>query len=112
MGKAQNPDEVANKTHRNPEPFFSEIDRAKRVKLIREISERERISERPCVDGCLLTNMKVTKDSFPRVNMVGKQVQSPRRLLTRLLCYVARYPREASMIITILEMEGLVAPEK
>ena len=78
MGKAQNPDSHVTKRIEIPEALlFGEIDRRqKRVKLIREISERERISERTLRRWLFAYEHEGYQGLIPKSKHGGKQSSS------------------------------------
>ncbi len=112
MGKAQNPDEVATKRIEILSPLlFGEIDRAKRAQLIREISEREQISERTLRRWLFAYDHEGYQGLLPKSKHGGKASSVTEEIVDQAVMLRREVPtRSIRQIITILEMEGLVAP--
>lgn len=113
MGKAQNPDDVATKRIGILGPLlYGEVDTAKRTQLIREISEREEISQRTLRRWLFAYEHEGYKGLLPKSNpRGGKSSSVTEEILDEAVMLRREVPtRSVRQIITILEMEGLVAP--
>lgn len=115
MGKAQNPDDVATKRIGILGPLlYGEVDTAKRTQLIREISEREEISQRTLRRWLFAYEHEGYKGLLPKSNpRGGKSSSVTEEILDEAVMLRREVPtRSVRQIITILEMEGLVPPDK
>ena len=113
MGKARNPDGVAEKRIQVLGPLlYGGVDRAKRVMLMREISEREGISERTLRRWLFSYEHEGYQGLLPKSNPYGGKAGSvTEEVVDQAVMLRREVPtRSIRQIITILEMEGLVAP--
>ncbi|NLM78695.1 MAG: transposase [Ruminococcaceae bacterium] len=112
MGKTHNPDDVATKRIEILGPLlYGEVDPGKHTLLLKQISEREHISERTLrrwlfsyqhegYQGLLPKSKPGNSNSSVTESIVDEAVMLRREVPTRSI----------RQIITILEMEGLVEP--
>ncbi len=113
MGKAQNPDDVAARRIQILGPLlYGGVDRAKRVMLMREISEQEGISERTLRRWLFSYEHGGYQGLLPKSNPYGGKTSSvTEEIVDQAVMLRREVPtRSIRQIITILEMEGLVAP--
>lgn len=113
MVKAQNPDDVAQKRIQILGPLlYGEVDRAKRIMLMREISEKEGVSERTLRRWLFCYGYDGYRGLLPKSNPRGGKAGSvTEEILDQAVMLRREVPtRSIRQIITILEMEGLVAP--
>ena len=113
MGKARNPDDVAAKRIQVLGPLlYGGVDRAKRVMLMREIGEREGISERTLRRWLFSYEHEGYQGLRPKSNPYGGKAGSvTEEVVDQAVMLRREVPtRSVRQIITILEMEGLVAP--
>lgn len=113
MGKTQNPDDVATKRIEILGPLlYGETDRAKRSMLMREISEKEGVSERTLRRWLLFYKHEgyqgLLPKSKPKENVKSSVTEE---ILDQAVMLRREVPRRSvRQIINILEMEGLAAP--
>ena len=113
MGKAQNPDEVATKRVEILSPLlYREMDRAQRSQLIREISEREGISERTLRRWLLAYEQDGYQGLLPHSKPYqGKRSSVTEEIVDEAVMLRREVPtRSIRQIITILEREGKAKP--
>lgn len=113
MGKARNPDGVAEKRIQVLGPLlYGGVDRAKRVVLMREISEREGVSERTLRRWLFSYEHEGYQGLLPKSNPYGGAAGSVTEEIADQAVMLRREvpTRSIRQIITILEMEGLVTP--
>ena len=113
MGKAQNPDEVATKRVEILSPLlYREMDRARRSQLIREISEREGISERTLRRWLLAYEEEGYQGLLPHSKPhQGKRSSVTEEIVDEAVMLRREIPtRSVRQIIAILEMEGKAKP--
>lgn len=111
--KAKNADFVATKRIEILGPLlYGEIDQAKRSRLIREISEREEISERTLRRWLCAYEDNGYQGLLPKSNPHGGRMGSvTEQIVDQAVMLRREVPtRSIRQIITILEMEGLVSP--
>jgi putative transposase len=111
--KAKNADEVATRRIEILGPLlYGEIDQAKRSLLIREISEKEEISERTLRRWLFAYEHEGYRGLLPRSNSHGGRSSSvTEEIVDQAVILRREVPtRSIRQIITILEMEGLAAP--
>ena len=98
MGKAQNPDEVATKRVEILSPLlYREMDRARRSQLIREISEREGISERTLRRWLLAYEEDGYQGLLPHSKPYqGRRSSVTEEIVDEELYCGEKYPREVS----------------
>lgn len=113
MGQAQNPDDVATKRVEILSPLlYGETDRAKRTLMLMEISKREKISERTLRRWLFLYEHEGYQGLLPKKKPnAGRPSSVTEQIVDEAVILRREVPtRSIRQIITILEMEGLVAP--
>jgi len=113
MTKAQNPEEVATKRVEILSPLlYREMDRAQRSQLIREISEREGISERTLRRWLLAYEEDGYRGLLPQSKPYqGRKSSVTEEIVDEAVMLRREVPtRSIRQIITILEMEGKAQP--
>ena len=109
MTKAQNPEEVATQRVEILSPLlYREMDRAQRSQLIREISEREGISERTLRRWLLAYEEDGYRGLLPQSKPYqGRKSSVTEEIVDEAVMLRREVPtRSIRQIITILEMEG------
>ena len=98
MTKAQNPEEVATQRVEILSPLlYREMDRAQRSQLIREISEREGISERTLRRWLLAYEEDGYRGLLPQSKPCqGRRSSVTEEIVDEELCYGEKYPPEVS----------------
>lgn len=112
MGKAQNPDAVATKRIEILGPLlYGEADPAKCALLLKQISQRENISERTLRRWLFLYRHEGYQGLLPRSKPGNPNSSVTEEIADEAVLLRREVPtRSIRQIITILEMEGLVAP--
>jgi len=113
MTKAQNPEEVATQRVEILSPLlYREMDRAQRSQLIREISEREGISERTLRRWLLAYEEDGYRGLLPQSKPYqGRKSSVTEEIVDEAVMLRREVPtRSIRQIITILEMEGKAQP--
>jgi transposase InsO family protein len=112
MDKSQNTDDVATKRIEILGPLlYGEVDPGKRALLLKQISEKENVSERTLRRWLFLYNHEGYQGLVPRSKPGNTNSSVTERIVDEAVILRREVPtRSIRQIITILEMEGLVQP--
>lgn len=112
MAKAKNPEDVATQRIRILGPLiYDAVDPAKRAHLLKQISQREQISERTLRRWLFYYEHEGYQGLLPKSKPGNTNGSVTKRIVDEAVILRREVPtRSIRQIITILEMEGLVAP--
>lgn len=112
MSQLQNPDDVATSRINILGPLiYDEVDLAKRTHLLKQISQRENISERTLRRWMFLYQHEGYKGLLPKSKPGNTNSSVDEKIVDEAIILKREVPtRSIRQIITILEMEGLVEP--